>query len=461
MATKKKTAKKGTTKKKSTSSKKSTNKKKEENIFPLSKPRGTQDILPEEQTYWEYVSETAKAVLRGWHFQQIETPVFEEVPLFERSAGEDSDVVSKEMFELKSRSKGTSYALRPEGTAPIARAYIEHGMRSWPRPVKLFYLGPFFRYDRPQKGRYRQFHQFGAEIFGSSSPITDAQLIYVAHLILQQLGIEDYVVKINSIGEAKERKEYIKVLKDYLRRNRQKLSRESRERITSNPLRILDSKDEKDQRIVATAPQLLDHLSDDSQNHFKEVVGMLEELEVPHEIAPNIVRGLDYYTHTVFEIVPKSGDEESQQNSLISGGRYDGLVKLLGGKDTPGIGWAAGIERIIDRMKDEGVELTLADKPQVFVAQLGDAARIEALRVMKMLREADIPFAESIHRDGMQAQLKAADRLQVGWTLIIGHKEVLDKSVILRNMESGMQEVVMQDQLVGELRKRLNVTIAG
>lgn len=452
MATKKKTA-----KKKSTSKKKTT--KKEENVFPLSKPRGTQDVLPDEQKYWEYVVETAKAVLRGWHFQQIETPAFEDKALFERSVGEDSDIVSKEMFELKSRGKGSSYALRPEGTASVVRAYIEHGMRSWPRPVKLFYTGPFFRYDRPQKGRFRQFYQFGAEVFGSASPITDAQLIYVAHLILHQLGVENYVVKINSIGEPKERKEYIKVLKDYLRRNKQKLSRESRERITSNPLRVLDSKDEKDQRIVSGAPQFLDYLSDASKEHFEQVVAMLEQLEVPHEVDPTIVRGLDYYTHTVFEIVPRGG-EDSQQSSLLSGGRYDGLVKYLGGKDTAAVGWAAGIERIIDQMKEEGVELTFADKPQVFVAQLGDAARVEALKVMKMLREADIPFAESIHRDGMQAQLKAADRLQVAWTLIIGHKEVLDKSVILRNMESGMQEVVMQDHLVSELRKRLNVATA-
>lgn len=426
-------------------------------ITQLAHPRGTQDILPSEQKYWEYVTETAKAVLRGWHYQRLDTPMFEETALFTRGIGEETDIVAKELFELKARGKGSAYALRPEGTASAVRAYIEHGMRSWPRPVKLYYIGPFFRYDRPQAGRFRQLHQFGVEVFGSTMPITDAQTIFVLHTIFQQLGLEDYTVHINSLGEEGERKNYIKALKDYYRPNRHKLCKDCKVRLTENPLRLLDCKEEKCQQLAATAPRLLDFLSEASRLHFDSIVATLAKLQVPHVITPSLVRGLDYYTHTVFEFMPTNVGPESSQSSLAGGGRYNGLVKLLGGKDTPAVGWAAGVERLIARLKEEGVELTPVDKPQVFVAQLGEAAKRESLKVMRTLREADIPFAEAIDRDGMQPQLRAADRLGVIWAVIIGHKEVLDKTIILRNMESGMQEVVLQEKLAEELRKRLHI----
>lgn len=429
-----------------------------ESIFPVSHPRGTQDILPAEQKYWEYVVETAKAHLRGWDFQRIDVPIFEETPLFVRAVGEDTDIVSKEMFELKVRGKGASYALRPEGTAGVARAYIEHGMRSWPHPVKLFYVGPFFRYDRPQAGRFRQFHQVGFEMFGSAAPITDAHIVFIAHLLFRQLGLEDYTVKINSLGEPGERKGYLKVLKEHFRRNRSKLCKDCKVRLTTNPLRLLDCTEEKCQQVQNTAPQLLDHLGEASKQHFTSVLSTLEELEVPHEVSASLVRGLDYYTHTVFEVVPKVRGEGPTQSSVAAGGRYDGLVKILGGKAVAAAGAAVGVERVIDRLKEEGVDLTVTDKPQVFIAQLGDEAKRQALRVMSSLAEAGIPFSESINRDSMQQQLKLADRLQVTWTVIIGHKEVLDKTVILRNMESGMQEVIPQGELADELKKRLNIS---
>jgi len=426
----------------------------------ITRPRGTQDILPEEQKYWEYIIETAKTILRGWYFQPIETPMYEEEALFQRAVGEGTDIVNKEMFTLKSRGRGSSYVLRPEATAGIVRAYIENGMRAWPKPVKLFMVAPLFRYERPQKGRFRQHHQIDLEVFGSSAPVTDAQIIYVLHTLFQQLGLEDYTVRVNSLGLPAERKTYVKLLKEHLRRNRAKLSRESKERITTNPLRVLDSKDEKDQRVVNTAPKLVDHIGEESRKFFENVQRYLRELNVPFEVSPTLVRGLDYYTHTVFEFVPKTPDEEGAIKSFAGGGRYDGLVKMLGGKDTAAVGAGIGVERVVDRLKAEGVELLPTDKPQVFVAQLGEDARVEALKLMKELREAEIPFAESIHRDGMQAQLKAADRHKVAWTLIVGHKEVLDKTVILRNMESGMQEVVPRDKLAAELHRRLPVASA-
>lgn len=431
----------------------------ENKAMQIARPRGTQDILPDDQKYWEYVIETAKSVLKGWHFQPIDTPMFEEEALYRRAIGEGTDVVSKEMFALKARGRGANYVLRPEGTAGVVRAYIENGLRAWPKPVKVFDWGPRFRYDRPQAGRLRQFHQMDVEVFGSASPVTDAQIMYVAHLLLQQLGLENYTIYINSLGLPAERVGYVKVLKEHLRRNRAKLSRESKERITLNPLRVLDSKDEKDQRVVNTAPKLIDHLGEESKKFFDSVLHYLKALGLPYEVSPGLVRGLDYYAHTVFEFVPKT-EGDSQQATILGGGRYDGLVKLLGGKDTPAAGWAMGIERVIDRLKAEGVELTPTDKPQVFVAQLGEDARVEALKLMHELQAGEVPFAESIHREGMQGQLKAADRFKVAWTIILGHKEVLDKTVILRNMESGMQEVVPREKLVEELRRRLNVEAA-
>ncbi|MDP3997885.1 MAG: histidine--tRNA ligase [Candidatus Andersenbacteria bacterium] len=428
--------------------------------FPVQVPRGTQDILPQEQKYWEYVVETAKAVARGFGWQRIDTPMFEETILFTRGVGEETDIVSKELFELKRRGGSSQYALRPEGTSAVARAYIEHGMRSWPKPVKLFYVGPYFRYDRPQAGRWRQFHQIGLEVFGSSAPITDAQVIYVTNLMFGELGIEDYVLKINSIGGPGERKEYIKVLRDHYRRNRKKMCRLCAERLKTNPLRVLDCKEEKCQQLANTAPRLLDHLTDVSKQYFESVLKSLDALEVKYEVAPSLVRGLDYYTHTVFEFVAKKR-EDVAQNTLAGGGRYDGLVRALGGRDTPGTGVSIGVERVIDQLKAEEVELTVTDAPQLFIAHLGELAKNQSLRIMRDLQVAGIPFAESIHRDGMQAQLKAADRLRVQSALIIGHKEVIDKTVILRNMESGMQEVIPQEKLIEELQRRLHIQNGG
>src|SRR3989344_6019446 len=422
-------------------------------------PRGTQDIVPPEQKYWEYVTETAKAVLRGWDFERLDTPIFEETGLFIHAVGDESDIARKELFELKVRGGGAAYSLRPEGTAPVVRAYIERGMRSWPKPVKLFYLGPFFRYDRPQAGRWRQFHQFGLELFGSAAPVSDVQIMFVSHVLLQQLGLEDYQFQINSLGSPGDRGAYIKVLKEHYRRSRAKLCRDCKERLKTNPLRVLDCKEEKCQQVAKIAPRLTDYLSDEAKQHFENVVTMLEKLEVPHQIASGLVRGLDYYSGIVWEVLPRATEvaEAGQQQALGGGGRYDGLVKQLGGKDVPALGAAFGIERIIDRLKQEGVELTDVNRPRVFVAQLGEAAKLGALKVMRRLQEAQIHFAESIDREGMQQQLKQAGRIGASWVVIVGQKEVLDKTVILRNMASGMQEVIDQEVLAEELGRRLDL----
>lgn len=426
-------------------------------VEPIQAPRGTHDVLPPEQKYWEYVIETAKTVIRGFGWQQIDTPIFEEEHLFARGVGEETDIVSKEMFHLKQRGGGSRYVLRPEGTAPLARAYIEHGLRSWPKPVKLFYTGPFFRYERPQAGRWRQHHQIGLELWGSGAAISDVEVIYVYNLILRDLGIENYVLRINSLGVPAERQEYIRLLRDHYRRNRSKLCNICKERLKTNPLRVLDCKEEKCQQVANTAPRLLDHLQESSRRHFESVLTGLDALEIAYDVNPHLVRGLDYYTHTVCEFV-STGETPESATTLIAGGRYDGLIQELGGRETPGVGLAGGIERIIDQIKREGIELTLADKPRVFVAQLGEQAKYAALKVCRELQQAGIPFVESLDRDGMQAQLKMADRFGVQWTLIVGHKEVIDKTVILRSMESGMQEVIPRDKMVAELGRHLQIS---
>jgi len=449
---------------KATSSTKSTSKapakasatEKEKSPFPVQTPRGTRDVLPQEQKYWEYVVETGKQVIRGFGFQRVDTPLYEERVLFERAVGDETDIVSKEMFELKTRGSGTHYVLRPEATSAFCRAYIEHGMRSWPKPVKLFTVGPFFRYERPQAGRWRQHHQFGLEVFGSVAPITDAQVIFVLHSLFVDLGLEEYTLNINSLGEPKERKAYIKLLKEHYRRNRSKLCKDCKERLTTNPLRVLDCKEEKCQQVANTAPRLLDHLGEESRKHFESVLAMLDELKVPYVVSPGLVRGLDYYRQTVFEFVG-NGTEDAPGLTFAGGGRYDGLVKMLGGRDTAGVGAGVGIERVIEQVKAEGIELTITDAPQIFVAHLGEQAKVEALQLLRELQQAEIPFAESLNRDGMQGQLKAADRIGVPWSLIVGHKEVIDKTVILRSMESGMQEVIPRANLMAELQERLSL----
>ncbi len=425
------------------------------NPFPLQAPRGTRDILPGEQKYWEYVVETGKMVLRNWNFKRVDTPIFEETPLFTRAVGENTDIVSKELFELKTRGSGARYSLRPELTASMVRAYIENGLRSWAKPVKLYYVGPLFRYDRPQAGRWRQFHQLGMEVFGSDAYVTDVMIMYVMHVILRQLGLEEYTFCVNSLGAPNDRQEYVKTLKEYCRRSRHKLCRQCKERITSNPLRILDCKEEKCRQVANTAPKLFDYMSEEEKKHYQKVLDMLEALEVPHRKQQSLARGLDYYTGVVWEVLP-DGDE-SASTSLAGGGRYDNLVKELGGRATPAVGGSLGIERAIDSLKEEGMELTVTDQPRVFVAQLGEMAKLAALGIMNELQEAGIHFAESVDREGMQPQLKIASRLGVRWVVIVGQKEVLDKTVILRNMDSGMQEVVAQGELCEELHKRLDV----
>ncbi len=423
-------------------------------------PRGMEDVLWEEAKYWDVISENFKQVCSSFNIKPISVPVVEEAALFEKSIGEGTDIVEKEMFYVKDRSGTSRLALRPEFTAGVVRAYLEHGMISRPQPVRMWYMGPVFRHDRPQAGRYRQLTQFGIEVIGEGHPIIDVQVIHLAYELYKALQLDAFRIEINTIGCMNRgcRPSYINALKKHAQDNSRKLCNDCRRRIKTNPLRILDCKEEKCQMVANTGPKLPEHICDSCKDHYKEVVRHLQDLEIPFKENPRLVRGLDYYTRTVFEIISTLPPTEPLSGLAIgSGGRYDGLVQLLGGPSVPAVGFAGGAERTILQMKAEGVEININDAPDVFLAHLGDLGRRRALKLLDDLRRAGFRVAEAFHKDGIKGQLRVADRLKVSWALVLGQKEALDNTIILRNMESGMQETLdlNLDSLVPALKKRL------
>jgi histidyl-tRNA synthetase len=422
--------------------------------------KGFKDILPADQMYWDFVREKFISISKSYGFQRIDLPILEETGLFTRGIGEETDVVSKEMFSFKTLGK-EEVSLRPEGTAGAVRAYIEHGMLNKPKPVKFFYLGPMFRYDRPQAGRYRQFYQFGLEAIGIDDPIIDAQLIYLCNQMYNDIGIS-VDIQVNSIGCSKCRKTYIRILKNYLKKYKNKLCSDCKSRYLKNSLRVLDCKEKKCKEVVEEAPQIVDHLCEDCNTHFVKVLEYLEDAEVPYVLNPFIVRGLDYYNRTAFEVFPK-GDFGSQ-SALAGGGRYDGLVKTLCGTDTPAIGLAIGMERTINKLREkeenpgqkknkEIVKSTICD---IFVAQLGEQARKKALVLFEELRKAGFSVGESLSKSALKSQLESSNRKKAKLSIIIGQKEILDKTILIRDMESGNQEIVPEDQIIKVLKRRLH-----
>lgn len=417
-------------------------------------PRGTKDILPDEQYLWQHIRKVSEKIFEDYGFFRIETPMFEETGLYERGIGLNTDVVQKEMYTFKDKS-ARSLTLRPEWTAGIARAYIEHGLGSLAKPLKLFAIGSLFRYERPQAGRMREHHQLGAEIFGEKDPVIDAQLIQLAWNILQKLKLKDIIVHVNTIGCRVCREEYKQTLRDYYGSKKGKLCADCKKRLIQNPLRLLDCKEEKCQRMKNNAPQMLDYLCNECHEHFKLVLEYLDELELPYKLDSNLVRGLDYYTKTVFEIVPTK--QEGSQTSIAGGGRYDDLIELLGGKKpTPASGFGMGIERIIVSMIEQGTTLPIQKKYDVYLAQLGEMARRKSLRIFEELRSSGFKVAESFSKGSIKSQLKRANKLGVPLTLILGQKEAIDNTILFRDMESGMQEVVSFENISKEVKKRLN-----
>jgi len=411
-------------------------------------PRGVHDILPDDHLYFSFIKKVVRHHCRRAGFRRISTPIFENVEVFKKGIGDSSDIVEKEMFLFESKS-GKKFALKPEGTAGVVRAYLEHGMASQPKPVELYYIEPHFRYSRPQKGRYRQFHQFGFEVLGENDPAIDAQVIYIAHRINQDLGIADRLsLQLNTIGSQEDRNQFKEDLINYYTGKERSLCDDCKRRMNENPLRLLDCKQEDCQILASMAPKLNNILSEESKEHFKLLQEYLDELGVKYELNPMLVRGLDYYTHTVFEFWSKS---EGSQNATGGGGRYDGLIKLFGGEDTPAIGYAAGIERTISYMKESGIRPPNKDKVAIFVAQLGTIAKKKALVLINDLRDRGINTMGAIGKSSMKSQMSLSDKLDAKYSLILGQVEVKEGTIILRNMMKGSQETVPFEGIVDKM----------
>lgn len=443
-----KTTKKKSVKKTAPSAPKESSKKAKKNIQLL---RGMKDALPKQEYFWKKTLIKALEISSAYNFKFIETPVLENASLFIRSIGVGTDVVSKEMYVFEDKD-GTKVAMRPECTASVVRSYIVHGMHTQPQPVKVWYYGPMFRHDRPQAGRLRQFHQFGCETLGVRDPVIDAELIVVAYNYLKDLGIDTHV-HINSIGSPEDRQNYIIELVAYLRSKRSYLCDDCKKRINKNPLRVLDCKKEDCQPIIDEAPQIIDWLKDDSKEYFMSVLEYLDELDIAYILQPKLVRGLDYYTDTVFEFYKE--EEEGTQSALGGGGRYDLLAQQLGGQPTPGCGFSLGIERIILAMRKTMGDQEIIDdfKSPIFFAQLGGQARQRALEIIENLRKEGIILHHSLGKSSLKGQLELADSVHATHTIILGQKEVQDGTIIIRDMDSGIQETVDQKKLKNALEK--------
>lgn len=426
---------------------------------PISLVRGMRDLLPIDQPYWKKVYEAYDRVAAAYGFDRIDTPLIEEQSLFVRGVGKVTDIVEKEMFSWETQG-GEHIALRPEGTASVVRAYVQHGMLNQPQPVRLWYAGPMFRYERPQAGRFRQHFQGGFECLGEADAVVDAQLIVISHAILKELGL-DPVVKINSLGSPESRANYKNALVAFFRSKRNVLTEEDKKRLLKNPLRLLDSKEEHMKELKAEAPQIVDWLDEESKAHFMRVLEYLDEVGVPYELDPYLVRGLDYYTKTVFEWYASSGDQELAQSALGGGGRYDDLVEQLGGRPTPAAGFGLGLDRIVSRLKELDPALgTQIRKADVFIAQLGEMGKKRALALFEEFRQAGIPVAESFAKTSLKSQMEIANRRGARYALLLGQKEVLDGTVLVRDMDSGTQEVFDAKKAVHEMRKKFAANAA-
>lgn len=406
------------------------------------KLKGMQDLLPEELSYWHYIEQTTTSILKNYHFSEIRLPLIEKIDLFARSVGESSDIVTKEMYDF--HDKGDRHiALRPEGTASVARAFVENKLYGpeHQKPLKMYYNGPMFRYERPQSGRMRQFHQLGVEIFGSRNPATDVETIAMAMDIFQRLGLKELRLVINSLGDTESRTAYRQALIDYLTPFSDQLSTDSQTRLLQNPLRVLDSKDKKDREIVQHAPSILEFLNDTSKEHFQNVQGILKSLNIPYKIDSNMVRGLDYYNDTIFEIMAESKDFGAN-TTVCAGGRYDGLVEEVGGPATPAFGFAFGIERLVMMLKAEKIALPSEDSVDVYVVGIGEETNIETLQLVQSLRGRGLSAERDFLFRKPKAQFKTADRFDAKIVLTLGENELKNRTVNIKFMKTGIEETI-------------------
>lgn len=415
--------------------------------------RGMHDVMDEEYYARQGFFEKAQEIAEYYGFKPIETPILEMSEVFEKGLGEGTDVVNKEMYSFKTRGRD-NVVMRPEYTSAIMRAYFQHGMKSLPQPIMLYSFGPVFRHDKPQRGRYRQFWQWNMEILGTKKSIADAIIIQTTLTILKEAGAADLVVHLNSIGDRDSREDYLKELRGFYRKHINDLPADDRERLKTNPLRILDSKDPKTIEINAEAPESIQHLSNKSKKHFKEVLEYLEELEIPYQINKSLVRGLDYYSDTVFEIKETIKDDKGETELAITGGgRYDYLAETMGyNREVPGVGVALGVERVIQSPWWTGLDPRNIKKPKVYFIQFGFDAKLKSLGILEQLRHAKIPVAQSISKDSLSAQLGQAEKQGMNIVLIFGQKEAMDGTVIVKDMRKRSQATVTIDTLVSHIR---------
>ena len=410
-------------------------------------PKGTQDILPEDISKWYYVEDIIKEILSKYGYKEIRTPFFEYTDLFVRGIGESTDIVTKEMFTFPDR-KGRSLTLRPEGTAPVVRSYLENSMDRISKVIKLFYLGPMFRCEKPQSGRFRQFNQFGIEIIGPKAPAADAEVILTALDIYKKLGLKNLETAINSVGCKKCRANYIQKLKKYLKDKKDFLCSECKERYDKNPLRVLDCKKDSCKKNIEQAPLIIENLCQECELHFSEVKSYLDDQKIIFHVEPRLVRGLDYYTKTAFEII--SG-ELGAQNAIAGGGRYDDLIEELGGKPTPAVGFAAGIERMIITMEQQKVGWPPKKGLDVFVVKVNEKIKDTAFRLLQEIRNAGLSADMDYSGGSLKSQMRIANKIGVRYTVIVGEEELSKNLVILRNMQTKEQKEVKIDNLINEL----------
>ena len=412
--------------------------------------KGTRDLLPTETPLWQRVEDEARKVFEAYNFREIRTPVLEQTSLFARSVGSDTDIVTKEMYTFDDRDSG-SLTLRPEATASVVRAYIEHSLYNEPGIQKLYYFGPMFRRERPQKGRYRQFYQIGAEVLGSDHPAIDAEVLEMLMLLLERLGLQELRLLVNSVGCPKCRPEYLKVLRKALDEVKDHLCEDCQRRSTTNPLRVLDCKIEADQPIIEGLPKIIDHLCPECRQHFDSVTMDLKQRGVEFEVVPRLVRGLDYYTRTTFEI---TSGLLGAQNALLGGGRYDGLSEMLGGPPAPGIGFAIGQDRLVLTIEAASA-LKPAQPLAVYLAWMGEATRESAMLLARELRRQGIGTEMSYHPIKLKKAMGAASKLQVPYTIIIGEEEVASGSYQVKDMQTGEQQGVRAGEIAGFLKEKL------
>lgn len=417
-------------------------------------PRGTQDLLPGVSDKWQYVEGKLKELSNLYQYKEIRTPIFEHTELFERGVGDTTDIVQKEMYTFTDKGN-RSITLRPEGTASVVRAFVQHKLFGSPsQPTKLFYIGPMFRYERPQQGRMRQFVQYGVEALGSADPAIDAEVISLAMNAYQSLGLKSLKLVINSLGDQESRENHRQALIDHFTPVKEELCSDCQTRLEQNPLRVLDCKKDRDHEAMATAPSILDYLNEESSQYFEKVQAYLDAMNISYIVDKNLVRGLDYYNHTAFEIM-SDAQGFGAITTLSGGGRYNGLVQELGGPETPGIGFAMSIERLLMALEAEGVDLPIDERLDCYVISIGDEANIKAASIVNKLRESGIQVDKDYQGKKMKAQFKAADRLQAKFVLVLGEDELANNQIAVKNMDSGEQDTIELEQLNGYLQRLL------